>query len=117
LRRYGFTVSVAATVDEALEQIGNEEFDLLLCDLNIHAEGDGYKVNRAMQEANPQCVAIVLTGYPGVQSAVEGIHLGIDDYIVKPANADVLVAMLAERLTARFRALSPLRPLPSDYIQ
>ena len=42
LRRYGFTVSVAATVDEALEQIRNEEFDLLLCDLNIHEEGDGY---------------------------------------------------------------------------
>jgi DNA-binding NtrC family response regulator len=117
LRRYGFTVSVAATVDEALEQIRNEEFDLLLCDLNIHAESDGYTVIRAMQESNPQCVAIVLTGYPGVQSAVEGIHLGIDDYVVKPSNADALVALLAEKLTARFRALSPLRPLPSDYIQ
>jgi ActR/RegA family two-component response regulator len=117
LRRYGFTVSVAETVDEALEQIRNEEFDLLLCDLNIHAESDGYTVIRAMQQSNPQCVAIVLTGYPGVQSAVEGIHLGIDDYVVKPSNADALVALLAEKLTARFRALSPLRPLPSDYIQ
>jgi ActR/RegA family two-component response regulator len=110
-------VSVAATVDEALEQIRNEEFDLLLCDLNIHAESDGYTVIRAMQETNPQCVAIVLTGYPGVQSAVEGIHLGIDDYIVKPANADLLVALLAEKLTAQFRASSPLRPLPLDSIQ
>jgi ActR/RegA family two-component response regulator len=31
-----------------------------------------------------------------VQSAVEGIHLGIDDYILKPANADALVALFAE---------------------
>src|SRR3954464_4276019 len=117
LRRYGFTVSVAATVDEALAQIRNEEFDLLLCDLNIHGESDGYTVIRAMQRSNSQCVTIVLTGYPGVQSAVEGIHLGVDDYVVKPSNADALVALLAEKLTARFRGLSPLRPLPLDYIQ
>jgi len=51
-----------------------------------------------------------------VQSAVEGIHLGIDDYIIKPSNADALVALLAEKLTARFRASSPLRPLPPDYV-
>jgi DNA-binding response OmpR family regulator len=38
-----------------------------------------------------------------VQSEVEGIHLGMDDYLVKPGNADVLVALLAEKLTARFK--------------
>jgi two-component system response regulator HydG len=117
LRRYGFTVAVAATVDEALEQMRNEEFDLLLCDLNIHRESDGYVVIRAMQDRHPQCVCIVLTAYPAVESAVEGIRVGIDDYIVKPTNADALVAALAEKLTAWFRASSPLRPLPSSTIQ
>jgi two-component system, NtrC family, response regulator HydG len=101
LRRYGFTVTVAGTVEEALAKIRDNVFDLLLCDLNIHAEGDGYKVIRAMQDANPNCINMVLTGYPGVETAVEGIRLGIDDYIVKPTDADTLVARLADRLAAR----------------
>ena len=101
LRRYGFTVTVCATVAEALEEIQSHEFDVLLCDLNIEREGDGYELVRAVREVNPRCVTIVLTGYPGLESAVEGIHLGIDDYIVKPTNADALVALLAEKLDQR----------------
>ncbi|HJT70149.1 MAG TPA: response regulator [Terriglobales bacterium] len=101
LRRYGFLVTVAATVQEALEAIQGRQFDLLLTDLNIEREGDGYEVIRAIRNVNPRCVTIVLTGHPDVESAVEGIHLGIDDYILKPAKADTLVALLAEKLAAR----------------
>ena len=100
LRRYGFIVSVASTIAEALEAIKKQEFDLLLSDLNIESERDGYTVIRAMRQANSNCINIVLTGYPDEESAVEGVKLGIDDYIAKPANADALVAMLAEKLTA-----------------
>lgn len=100
LRRYGFTVTVAATVVEAIQQIQNLEFDLLLCDLNIEREGDGYDVVRAMQKVNPKCAVIILTAYPAVESAVEGIHLKIEDYIIKPSNADALVALLADKLLA-----------------
>jgi DNA-binding response OmpR family regulator len=104
LRRYGFIVTVASTVAEAFEEIKKQEFDLLLSDLNIEAEHDGYTVIRAMRQANPNCINIVLTGYPDEESADEGLKLGIDDYIAKPANADALVAMLAEKLTARKKA-------------
>jgi DNA-binding NtrC family response regulator len=100
LRRYGFTVTVAATVAEGIQEIQKQEFDLLLCDLNIEREGDGYDVVRAMQKVNPTCVVMILTAYPAVESAVEGIHLRIEDYIIKPSNADALVALLAEKLLA-----------------
>lgn len=69
--------------------------------MNIEAERDGYMVIRAMRDVNPECVIIVLTGYPDEESAEETLKLGIDDYIAKPANADILVAMLAEKLTNR----------------
>jgi DNA-binding response OmpR family regulator len=101
LRRYGFTVRVAATISQALELIAEHQFDLLLCDLNIEEEGDGYEVIRAMREINPACVTIVLTGYPDVESAIDGIRASVDDYILKPANADMLVAKLGEKLLAR----------------
>ena len=101
LRRYGFSVAVAASVREALERIQSQTFDLLLCDLNIERERDGYTVIRAIREVNPRCVAIVLTAFPDVNSAVEGIRLNIDDYILKPSSADELVANLANKLAAR----------------
>jgi DNA-binding response OmpR family regulator len=104
LRRYGFTVIVASTVGQALEEIKKQEFDLLLTDLNIEGKRDGYNIVRAMRQANPNCINIVLTGYPDEESAAEGLELGIDDYIAKPANADALVAMLAEKLTGRNKA-------------
>ena len=103
LRRYGFEVSVAATVAEARSLIKAQEFDLLLCDLNIERMGDGYEVVRAARQANPQCIVVILTGNPGMDSAIKGIREGVDDYIVKPAGADVLVALLAEKLEARKR--------------
>lgn len=101
LRKYGFEVTVASTVPEALEQIEKDEFELLLCDLNIDTAADGYDVVRAMQRVNPGCATIVLTAYPGLESAVEGIHLGIDDYAIKPSRADELVALLAHKLACR----------------
>lgn len=104
LRRYGFIVTVASTLAEALEEVQKQEFDLLLSDLNIEGERDGYNIVRAMRQVNPNCINIVLTGFPDEESAAEGLKLGIDDYIAKPANADALVAMLAEKLAARDKA-------------
>ncbi|MCU1270385.1 MAG: response regulator receiver protein [Acidobacteriaceae bacterium] len=106
LRRYGFTVTLAATVAEAIHEIKTQEFDLLLCDLNIEREDDGLEVVRAMREITPHCLKIILTGYPNEESAEQGIRLGIDDYIAKPTNADTLVALLADKLAARQRRLT-----------
>jgi DNA-binding NtrC family response regulator len=103
---YGFTVSVAANVTEALQKIHTQEFDLLLCDLNIERESDGLEVVKAIRKVNPNCVIIILTAYPGTESALESIHLGVDEYIVKPTDADTLVALLAEKLEQRAHRLS-----------
>jgi DNA-binding NtrC family response regulator len=101
LRRYGFAVNVAATVQEALEEIRKQQFDALLCDLNIDGEKDGYEVVRAIRAIDPACVAVILTAYPDVESAIEGIHHGVDDYIIKPSSADMLAALLTEKLAER----------------
>jgi DNA-binding NtrC family response regulator len=103
LRRYGFTVTLAATALQAIQEIRTQEFDVLLCDLNIEREDDGLDVVRVMREVSPNCVTVVLTGYPNLESAEEGFRLGIDEYIAKPTNADALVALLAEKLAGRKR--------------
>ena len=106
LRRKGFQVTVAATVQEAITLMYMQQFDLLLTDLNIEREGDGFQLVRSMHDANPRCITIILTGYPSIESAVEGIHEALDDYVVKPTDTDALIAMLSGRLAKGSRERS-----------
>jgi ActR/RegA family two-component response regulator len=101
LQQRGFDVKVAASVAEAISKIQTQKFDVLLSDLNIGEAGDGFAVIRAARKMNQSCVTIVLTGYPAFETAVEGIRHEIDDYIVKPADIDILVDTVERRLAAR----------------
>src|SRR5690348_1222517 len=94
LQRHGFRVQTAATVPEAIAEIEKKQFDLLLCDLNISEPTDGYSVADAMHRANPKAAIVILTGYPDLENAVEGIHRNIDDYLIKPVDVEKLIAVL-----------------------
>ena len=55
----------------------------------------------AMREANPDCVTILLTGYPAVETAVRSIRVEVDDYFTKPADLDAIVSAIDRKLLAR----------------
>lgn len=101
LKQRGFEAEVAATVADALHAIESQAFDILVCDLNIADSGDGFTVARAMRKAQPSGVIVLLTGYPGFESAVQGIRQDVDDYFVKPADYEALIASLEKRLAAK----------------
>jgi DNA-binding NtrC family response regulator len=101
LQQRGFEVKVAGSVAEAISIIQTQKFDVLLSDLNIGEAGDGFAVVRAARKVNQRCVTIILTGYPGFETAVEAIRQQIDDYVVKPADIDLLVDTVERRLAAR----------------
>lgn len=101
LQQRGFDVTVAATVLEAIQTIESHHFDALLSDMNIDEPGDGYRVVRAIRKVNPNSVVIILTGYPEFETAVKGIQQKIDDYLVKPADVDLLIMRLELLLSER----------------
>jgi ActR/RegA family two-component response regulator len=101
LQQRGFEVQSAASVAEALAAMKAGHFDILLSDINVSEDGDGFTVVRAMREANPECVTILLTGYPGFETALEAIHNEVDDYVVKPVDLDALVGTMERKLLAR----------------
>jgi len=103
LERHGFEVTTAASVPAALREIRSSRFDVLLSDLNIGEEGDGFRVVSAMRSAQPRCVNVILTGYPALESAVQAIRSQVDDYLVKPADVDTIIRVLREKLAARRR--------------
>lgn len=103
LQQHGFDVLLAASVNEALHAIANRRFDGLVSDLNINEPADGFKVVEAMRKAHPLAVIVLLTGYPAFETAIQGIHHDVDDYIVKPADYGALIATLEKHLAAKRR--------------
>ncbi len=101
LEEQGFQVRVADSIPSALQEVSSQKFDVLLSDLNISAPRDGFVVVKAARAANPLCIAILLTGYPDFDSAVEGINCEIDGYLVKPTDIEKLLTILRQKLTAR----------------
>jgi len=101
LQERGFDVRVAANVSEAISEIKTHKFDVLLSDLNIGKDGDGFTVVQAMRKAHPNCVTVLLTGYPAFESALQAIHDEVDDYFVKPADLDSLISTIERKLHAR----------------
>ena len=98
LERHGFSVTTSATVGEALRAINNQEFDILISDLNIGEPSDGFTVVSAMRRTQPRCINFILTGYPAFETALQALRSQVDDYFVKPANIPELVNLLKNKL-------------------
>ena len=99
LKEQGSLVTTAATVPEALKFITQQDFDVLIADLNVGSPGDGFTVVSAMRRTQPQAVTFILTGYPAFESALQAIRLQVDDYITKPTDTDTLVEKIRSKLS------------------
>src|SRR6476469_9545528 len=109
LKIHGFDVTSAGSVSEAIQEISRQHFDVLISDLNIGNPGDGFTVVSAMRRTQPQCVTLILTGYPGFETALQAIRSQVDDYLVKPTQIERLVETIERKLTER----TPHNPPPA----
>jgi DNA-binding response OmpR family regulator len=98
LQAQGYEVTAVGSVNAALAQIASGPFDVLISDLNIGHPGDGFTVVSAMRRTHPECVTLILTGFPGFDSALEAIRSQVDDYLIKPASIPALIHRIEQRL-------------------
>jgi DNA-binding response OmpR family regulator len=98
LREHGYNVTDVGTVNEALALIASTQFDVLISDLNIGCPGDGFTVVSAMRRTQPSCVTLIMTGYPGFDSALEAIRAQVDDYLIKPTPIPTLIDVIEQKL-------------------
>jgi ActR/RegA family two-component response regulator len=101
LSRRGYQVTAASTVAEALQHIATTQFDVLISDLNIGEQHDGMTVVSAMRRTQPDCLTLILTGYPGFDTAVEALRNQVDEYLIKPAPPSTLLDLLEQKLAER----------------
>lgn len=92
LQKRGFTVSTAASVDEAEGLLDKHNFNKALIDLKMEGRS-GLALIQSLAQRQPTCRTLMLTGYSSITTAVEAIRLGAHNYLCKPASIqDVLEA-------------------------
>ena len=102
LRSEGCDVSTAASPGEVLELLENDEYDVLLLDLNYTRDTtsgqEGLDLLPKVLGLDSTLPIIVMTAWGSIESAVEAIRRGARDYIEKPWDNDRLVAAVRTQL-------------------
>jgi DNA-binding response OmpR family regulator len=100
LRMEGYDVRIAGDGVSGLDQVQSFLPDLVILDLGL-PKLDGIEVAKQLREREDVPI-LVLTARDAVESRVEGLDAGADDYLVKPFER--------QELLARLRALLRRRP-------
>ncbi|MBI4223771.1 MAG: sigma-54-dependent Fis family transcriptional regulator, partial [Deltaproteobacteria bacterium] len=100
LKSFDHQVFTAADGQEALNLLETNPIDLALVDL-VMPKLDGLKLIRRMQVISPDTVAIVLTGFGTITSAVEAMKAGAYHYLTKPFELEDITSILQTALSHR----------------
>ena len=94
MTRQGHEVECAADGEEAWGLLEDQDFDVVLCDINMpRLDGLGLLRRTRERSQNPPEV-IMLTGQATVESAIEAMKLGAYDYLTKPYRIGELSALV-----------------------
>lgn len=95
-----FDVYLAANKNEAAAVLQHEQVDLLLTDLRLGSDNGMEVLDVAMQQAKPP-LAVMMTAYGSVDTAVEAMRRGAWHFVTKPLNLDEVEMLLKRGLRSR----------------
>ena len=110
LEPLGFPVRTAGDGEEALRQLQESEFRLILLDLKLPGM-DGMEVLRRIRKSWPKLPVVMITAHGTIEYAVEAIKLGAVDFLRKPFSPGE-IRELVRRVFAR---QEPEGATPTDY--
>lgn len=94
----GMTVSTAGQASEALRNLEESQFRLILCDIMM-PELNGFQFLEELSKRGIHTPVVMMTGYSTVENAVKSLtSTGAVDYIPKPFTADELLAVVQRSL-------------------
>jgi EAL domain-containing protein (putative c-di-GMP-specific phosphodiesterase class I)/DNA-binding NarL/FixJ family response regulator len=106
LTRQGCVVDVAPSARRALELLASSTFDVIVSDLHM-PEMNGLEFLRAVRQLDLDIPVILMTGQPGLDSAMRALEYGAFRYLAKPVDIQTLDGVV--RRAARLRGLARLK--------
>ncbi len=83
-------MTVATDGAKAIATLNTYYFDLVITDL-LMPETDGFQVLKATKQKDAQTMVIILTGGAELESAIDALRLGADDFLQKPCSTGELL--------------------------
>jgi signal transduction histidine kinase len=100
LTKDGYQAETAKDGSSGLKQIKEKKPDLVLIDLKMPGI-NGIEVLEKTREIDPNIIAVVITGYATIESAVEAMKIGAYDFLPKPFTPDELRIIIKRGLEKR----------------
>ncbi len=109
LESEGYAVAAEGDAERALDRLGRESFDMVLCDVRM-PKMDGIAFLERYRQAGGTALVMVMSAYGGDDAALAAVKAGAYDYLPKPFRADEVLLVLKkaeerERLRGRVAAL------------
>lgn len=101
LQQRGYEVSAALSSEEARQVISNDGIDLLLCDLSLEKQENGFDVIDLARQRDPRMPAVLLTGYATPEATDRATELGIP-VLFKPIDINELLETIAALLRENY---------------
>ena len=104
MRKAGFTVTPATSVQDALDKLELHAPDLIISETTF-TDGDGFELRRRVR-ATPdwgEIPFIFLTAEAAIENKIRGLELGVDDYLTKPIYIKEIVTRINILLQKRQR--------------
>jgi len=100
LKRHFASITTANSPDLVDKLLENNEFDVVLLDMNYSAGAtsgkEGFELSRRISELSPSTRVVMMTAYGDIDLAIKAIKEGATDFIVKPwDNAKMVATVLA----------------------
>jgi len=100
LSRQDYVIETCLSGQEALAKMKDDTYDMVISDLKMPGI-NGIELIKAVKAGSPDTAAVLVTGYATVETAVEALRFGADDYVTKPFNIDELRKVVSRGLEAK----------------
>ncbi|OIO72847.1 MAG: sigma-54-dependent Fis family transcriptional regulator [Zetaproteobacteria bacterium CG1_02_53_45] len=100
LETAGYHVTSAANATRAREAMSLGKFDLTILDVRL-PDGNGIELMREFRQSDPDMGIIIMTGYAEVDTAVDAVRLGANDFLKKPFDIDEMLVRISELMKTR----------------
>ena len=100
LTREGYSCATANNGKEALNRFYKESFSLIISDIKM-PEMTGIELLQKVRAIDPKMKIIMVTAYPEIDLAVNAMRLGAYDFIIKPADLDLIVMSVKKALESK----------------
>lgn len=100
LRKKGYSVDLAADGGQALRQVREQSYDLVIVDIKMPGMSGLEFLDKA-RELRPDLLVVVMTAEASMKNAVEAMKRGAYDYITKPFDLEVIDAIIEKVSRAR----------------